>query len=267
MRLSIIGIGNLGGALLKRFLEAGITRSELRGISRGSPKSEQICRELDVAPCLSVDCSESDLVILAVKPQDVFEVGSEIAGRLPQSAVLLSMMAGVSCDALRSIFRHPVVARAMPNLGIVTGESATSYFIPSDSQAHTDEIEKVLQMCGPIFRVEDERLLEVSTAVAGSGPAYVCWLAEQLQIVAERNGFDSDQARAMVLQTLKGTLSYLEGSGEEFGSLIKKVSSPNGTTARAFSVLGERGATNALFQAIDAARIRASELGLASEEQ
>ena len=266
MKLSIIGLGNLGGALARRFLEVGVARSDLQVISRGSSKSKQICNEIDVVPCHSLDCSESDVIVLAVKPQDVFGVGSELAGRLPESAVLLSMMAGVSCDALRSIFRHPVVARAMPNLGVVSGESATSYFIPPDSLGQKDELENVLRMCGPIFRVEDESLLEVSTAVAGSGPAYVCWLAEQLQLVAERNGFNSEQARAMVLQTLRGTLAYLEGSGEEFGSLIQKVSSPNGTTARAFSVLGERDATNALVQSIDAARIRAAELAIPSKD-
>lgn len=260
MKITIVGVGNLGGALAKRFLESGISRDDITLVSRDSSKTQIIAHSLELPVRSSLQCSQDEIVIIAVKPQDARSLEPVLVGNVPKTALILSVMAGISCSSLESMYDHTFVARAMPNLGVVVGESATSYFLPPELEEYRMKLESLLRMGGPLFRVSDEQMLEVSTAVAGSGPAYICWLAEQLQASAEQHGFDSKEARKLVLQTLKSTLSYLENSGENFVSLRQKVTSPNGTTARAFSVLEDSNTTTVLAKAIDAARVRAAEL-------
>jgi pyrroline-5-carboxylate reductase len=260
VKLSIVGIGNLGGALAKRLIESGLSRSDMTLISRGSDRAQQISVALELPLKTALDCTEDEIVILAVKPQDIGSIRDLIVGKLPEMALILSFVAGVSCASLRRIFKHERIARAMPNLGVVVGESATSYFLPPELEMCRKRIEKLLKLFGLIFPLEDEARLEVSTAVAGSGPGYVSWLAEQLQVSAEQHGFESTEARRLVLQTIKAAVAYLESSGEDFSSLREKVTSPNGTTAQAFSVLTKHNATSVLADAIDAARVRAIEL-------
>jgi pyrroline-5-carboxylate reductase len=153
----------------------------------------------------------------------------------------------------------------MPNLGAVMGESATTYFVPAhvnDSQlAH---VEYVVSACGKAWRVDSEGLIDLATAVAGSGPAYLCWLGEHIEQVARQHGLSESDTHAIVLQTFKGAVAYLEHSGETFSSLRERVTSPHGTTAAAVSVLSNTKAADAIQSAITAAYRRAQELAQAS---
>jgi pyrroline-5-carboxylate reductase len=109
--------------------------------------------------------------------------------------------------------------------------------------------------------VEREEVLDVITAVAGSGPAYLCWLGEQIEHVATEYGICQSDAHAIVLQTFRGTALYLEQSGLTFGELRRRVTSPQGTTAAAISVLTERSVDRSVQDAVTAACKRAQELG------
>jgi pyrroline-5-carboxylate reductase len=151
----------------------------------------------------------------------------------------------------------------MPNLGAIVAESATVYYVPPEcTQAQVLHVERVVQSLGSAHRVEQEELLNVATAVAGSGPAYLCWLGEQMEHVAIAEGLSCADAHALVLQTFKGAVAYLEHGGDRFAELRARVTSPNGTTAAALTVLRESLSEEHVRAAVRAALDRSRELGL-----
>jgi pyrroline-5-carboxylate reductase len=231
-------------------------------VARDATKAIEIQARTGYAAQSLPSLSNEDVAILAVKPQD-FEAASEgIRAVLSEGTVVLSMMAGISCKTLQERLHHPAVARAMPNLGAGVRESATAFYISElCSAAQVARVDNIIFSCGRGWRVDREELIDVATAVAGSGPAYLCWLGEQMELVAREEGISSAYAHALVLQTLKGAVAYLEHDGATFAELRARVTSPKGTTAAALGVLQARGVDEVVREAIRAASRRAAELG------
>jgi pyrroline-5-carboxylate reductase len=204
-----------------------------------------------------------DLLILSVKPQDAQIACSKLAPFVSSDAVILSVMAGVRIDTLAHALPTKRIVRAMPNLGASIDESATGYYYCSATLTPSDveHVESLISRLGKRWRLEREELLDVVTAVAGSGPAYLCWLGEQIERVAVECGISQEDAHALVLQTFRGTALYLEQSGITFSELRGRVTSPQGTTAAAMSVLADRCVDASVREAITAACKRAQELG------
>ena len=265
MTVALVGVGNLGKALVESLLAASYRSEDVILIERAEGDRTALstaygCRVESELPS-GTHLGAGDVIVLTVKPQDAQAACAQLKPLLSREVVVLSCMAGISCVTLVELLGTPKVARAMPNLGAAYQESASAVFIPSVLSA--DEIRHVLAIidsCGKAWRVDAEELIDVATAVAGSGPAYVCWLAEQLENVAIESGFSPHDAHALVLQTFKGAVSVLEGSAETFSNLRKRVTSPNGTTAAALSVLQERVAGEHIRDAVRAALRRAREL-------
>jgi pyrroline-5-carboxylate reductase len=262
----MVGVGGLGSALAKSVLRSGFDPSQLLLIDR---KPAEVATTCEVQGCEVVDrppgecrLESGDLLVLAVKPQDAEMACIGVRSVLCPGAVVVSVMAGVSLARLRLLLDHTMVVRAMPNLGATVGQSATVYLVPTEiTPADLATIENFLSCIGPSWRVQDERLIDAATAVAGSGPAYICWLAEQMESVACELGILDSEARALVLQTLKATTSSLESSNQTFAELRARVTSRGGTTAAALTVLEQRKADEIVQDAIKAAFARAQEIG------
>jgi len=262
MRVVIVGAGNLGSVVAKSLLSSGMSSDEVALVARDASTSDSIQREVRLRPSGLPALRGDDVVVLTVKPQDASVLTASLRGSLPSSAVVLSMMAGVSLATLAEQLGHARVARAMPNLGTRVRESATTYYIPEGFSLEQEErVERIVLSCGKAWRVGREELIDVATAVAGSGPAYLCWLGEQIEFVARECGLPNGDTHALVLQTLKGTVAYLEADGGTFAELRERVTSPNGTTAAALAVLRRSEADSAVRDAIRAALDRAIELG------
>ncbi len=266
MRIVILGIGQLGSALAERVILSGVQPSQLLLIDRKSVETEGLagihgCRVGEQIP-ENFHFGASDLLVLAVKPQDAEEACASVREILNSDTIVVSVMAGVSLARLSDLLGHTKIVRAMPNLGAVVGQSATVYCVSSQIDLRACVVvEDFLASIGSAWRVQDERLVDAATAVAGSGPAYVCWLAEQMEIVARELQIPAEKAGALVLQTLKATCSYLESSGQSFAELRTRVTSPAGTTAAALGILDQYGAGTIVQNAIRAAFHRAQELG------
>lgn len=262
MRIAIVGVGNLGSVLAKSLVAHGISREAILLVTRDATKSEDVVARTGCVPSRLPALGDDDVMILAVKPQDFIAASGAIREALSKNTVVLSMMAGISCATLQEQLQHSAVARAMPNLGAGVRESATAFYITdSCSAAQVARVDTVIFSCGRGWRVEREELMDVATAVAGSGPAYLCWLGEQMEFVAREEGLPPADAHALVLQTLKGAVAYLEQDGATFADLRARVTSPHGTTAAALGVLGERGADELFRDAIRNASRRAAQLG------
>jgi len=262
MKLAIVGVGNLGGALAEVLLSAGFCRDDMTLVAR-SGSSTQRCSRLGLPACGFESLREHDVVVITVKPQDVAAACAQMKPVLSENSVVVSMMAGVPCSVVREHTGHAAVARAMPNLGAIVAQSATAYYVTTEcSSEQVLHIERVVRSIGLAYRVEREELLNTATAVAGSGPAYLCWLGEQMEQVAISEGFAAADAHALVLQTFKGAVAYLEHGGEKFSELRARVTSPNGTTAAALKVLSESLSQEHLRAAVRAALERSRTLGL-----
>jgi len=266
MRIWIVGVGNLGTAIVRSLIASqhpadAITLIERNPADRKLLEEQFRCEVFGEIPT-GTTLGPGDVMLLAIKPQDAAVSCPALATALHPESIVLSVIAGVPTKKLSGWLDHAKIVRSMPNLGASINESATAYF-PTHEVTESDvvRIERIISAMGKGWRVDDESLIDVATAVAGSGPAYVCWLAEQVEQVAVELGISPKDAHAIVLQTFRGALLYLEHSRLSFAELREKVTSPHGTTAAALTILSRSQADLVVQAAIKAALKRAQELG------
>jgi pyrroline-5-carboxylate reductase len=217
--------------------------------------------------------SASAVVFLAVKPQQAADVLSILAAQpgygVDRRKRFVSICAGTRIEKIESLLYAPLtdsqrrampIIRVMPNTPalVLTGMSAMS------PNRHTDKedlriVRTLLESMGRVLEV-DESAMDGVTALSGSGPAYLFYLAEAMDTAGRRLGFSPEQAALLTLQTLKGAVALMENSGEAPSALRKKVTSPGGTTQAALDVLEAAGVMEAVVEAVAAAARRSREL-------
>ena len=202
-------------------------------------------------------------VLLAGKPQMLGDVARDLAPLLPAQTLLISILAGTTIDRLRASFPGITrVVRVMPNLAASIGKGATA--VTGSAGATESDLALVRGMfsaVGPLVVSLDESLMDAFTALAGSGPAYLYYLAEAMVEGGVAAGFDRAEATAIVRQTLGGAGSLLEASDVPPEALRAAVTSRGGTTAAATAVLDRQDVRRAVVDAIVAGRDRGRELG------
>jgi pyrroline-5-carboxylate reductase len=263
--LLLVGAGNMGGALLAGWLgreldpngvfvqdpspsAAAAAMISERNIATGAPPS------LPAPPCA---------VVLAVKPQALDAVLPPLASVIGAASVVMSVAAG---RTLASIGAHlpgrSAIVRAMPNTPAAIGRGiSVACANPETNDAQKSVCTALLEAVGAVAWVEDEAQLDAVTAVSGSGPAYVFLLAECLAEAGVEQGLDPDLAVKLAVETVAGAGELLRQSGRSAAALREAVTSPQGTTAAALSVLmGEEGLNTLISRAVAAAAKRAKEL-------
>lgn len=202
--------------------------------------------------------------MLCVKPYQVGAVAALLGGAaLGERVAVLSCCAGVSLATLQQLFGTPRVARCMPNTAAAVGSSATAWFAGAAlSPSHVGAIERLLSAFGSQLRVAAERQIDVATALAGSGTAFVLLYLEAQVDAGVQLGLTLDQSRALVVQTFLGTAQLATARPDvHLAALRSQVVSPGGTTAAGLRQL-ERAAVRAgIADAINATYERATELG------
>ncbi|MEZ6234470.1 MAG: pyrroline-5-carboxylate reductase [Phycisphaerales bacterium] len=207
-------------------------------------------------------------MLIAVKPQMFEAVGAELAPVLSSTGqsergepLVVSIMAGTRAAAIRERLGGAVrVVRAMPNTPARIGQGVTGIAAgPGATEADLAVAERLFRACGPVVVRIDEGLMDAFTAVAGSGPAYLFYLAEAMERAAVAVGFDGATARGMVGQTIRGAAALLE-QGADPAALRAAVTSKGGTTAAATGSLDRDGVAEAVGRAIAAGRDRGREL-------
>lgn len=260
MKVVIVGGGVMGEAILGAALEAGVfAAGSVVVIEKVAARRDHLVTTYNVGVSDGYSAmSEADLVLLSVKPQ---EMGS-VSGKLKAAGLLLSIMAGVKMSSIAKEFGHDCVVRVMPNTPAamkagMSGWTATATV--TDEQKAT--VRALLGAIGSEIYFEDEKKLDMVTAVSGSGPAYVFLFIEAMIEGAVSVGLPRAAAEEMVLQTLYGSALYARESGKSAAELRAMVTSPAGTTAAGLLEL-EKGAFRAsLIECIRAAHQRAIELG------
>jgi len=260
IKLGIIGCGNMGSAIVEGIIAKGILPSG--AISLNDKDIEKAAHLESKTGAVRGDILEvvrtSDYLIVAVKPQDFEDLFKKISSDIKKQTVI-SLMAGVKMSALiERIGRSVPAARAMPNMAAFIGESITCISFNS-SVKNKDEIKDIFSGIGKVLEME-ESLMDTVTAVSGSGPAYLFYLAEAMIEAAIDMGLDKKTARDLVAETLYGSSMLLRKEAGAASELIKKVASKGGTTESALKVFDEEALKSIIKRAMLRAKERSEEL-------
>ncbi len=265
-KVAFIGGGNMARALAGGMLAAGY---EPGHILISEPLAEHRASLAEEFPGTIVRDSNADVVqqaecvVLAVKPQILFDVCKPLAGAVQKTRpLIISVAAGVrSIDIDAWLGGGLSVVRVMPNqpallrLGI-----SGMYANDKTSEEQRRAASNIVQTTGPVIEVATEEDIDTVTAVSGTGPAYFYLLVDMLVSAAEQMGLDHKSALALVLETARGAGEMAEQSGESMETLIARVRSPGGTTAAAFDYIDNTNFRDIFISAVIAARDRAAEL-------
>lgn len=257
----------MGGSMLKGWMNSDITATYNIVEPFGQPEftidNDKITYGKSVKDIKSA-VEQSDICILAVKPQMMMDVCEALKNIISDECLILSVAAGQTIANFEDYFgAEQPITRVMPNTPAAIGKGmsvAVSNAYVSDSQK--DIVTRLLNCSGKTEWINDEELMNAVTAVSGSGPAYIFYLIEALAKAGENAGLASDKAMTLARQTVVGSAALAESDPETPASTLREnVTSPNGTTAAALSVLMDGRFQDILNEALLAAKKRGEELG------
>jgi pyrroline-5-carboxylate reductase len=262
-RLAILGGGFMGGALAEGLIDSGwsakdIIVAEIREARRSFLQDHL---KVPTTPDARDATSAAESVLIAVKPQDVQPVLANVAPAFTASKLAISICAGIRTDLLEGVLGEVPVIRAMPNTPAAIGQGATA--IARGRFAKDDHLAAALNILSTVGRVVvvEETQMDAVTAVSGTGPAYVFYLAESLIAAAQKEGLSKEQAYVLVYQTFVGASELLSHDPAGPAELRARVTSPGGTTQAAIEYLEKNGWRDIFEQAVHQARQRSEELG------
>jgi len=265
MKIAFIGGGVMGEAMLAAVLEKELSTPQAVSVSDvDEARLEHLEQKYGVAVTGSnrQAAERGEVVVLAIKPQNLAEVMAELNGQLKPAQLVLSIIAGARIDTLSLGLKHGCIARVMPNTPAQIGEGMSVWTAtPAVSAQQRGWASSILGAMGREFYVEDERYIDMATAVSGSGPAYFFLVMESLVDAAVEIGLPRDMAQELVLQTMLGSGHFIQKSAKTPAELRRMVTSPGGTTAQALLHLEQGGFSQLLIEAVKAAYDKARRLG------
>jgi pyrroline-5-carboxylate reductase len=266
-RIVVVGFGNMGQALVRGWLAKGRDASSVEVVDPAAAM-RAVAAKLGVSAHDDVGTTRgaADVVVLAVKPNQLADVLPRSAARARAGAVFLSIAAGKTIAEISKGLRSDMpIVRAMPNTPAAIGRGMTALVANAAvSRAQRALCGELLAAVGSVAWLDDERHMDAVTAISGSGPAYVFLLIECLEQAAVELGLDATLAKQLALATVAGAGAYAADAVEAPAELRRRVTSPNGTTQAALEVLmGQPGMRELLVRATRAAAQRSRELATA----
>ena len=208
----------------------------------------------------------ADLILLTIKPQVMHSVAEELSGALQPHQVVISIAAGTPVSQLKQGLRHESIVRVMPNTPAQVGEGMAVWYaspqVPKDAR---EKVQVTLGALGVELEVEEEKYVDMATALSGTGPTYVFLMMEALIDAGVHMGFPRRIAEQIVMQTVGGSVSYARHSGKHLAELRNMVTSPGGTSAEAIYQMEKGGLRTILSKSVHAAYKRTQSLAKESE--
>jgi pyrroline-5-carboxylate reductase len=264
MKITIVGCGNMGLVYARAFLKYNIVSpKDLLLVEKNEVRKEELI-SLNIGSVVTPSdkaIAASDIVIIAVKPQDFAELAPLLRKVLSPDAIVLTIMAGIRISMLEKLLEHKSIVRAMPNSPVEIGMGVTGFSANKD--VNPDQIRKVeslLSTTGRTVFFEQDEMLDAVTALSGSGPAYFFYLVKSMIEAGEQMGMDKAVATLLVKQTMLGAFHLVNNANKSLDELIHTVSSRGGTTEAAFRIFQENHVGQNLAKGILAAEKRAKEL-------
>jgi len=261
-RIAILGVGKLGEALLSGLLRAGRSPDDVTVTVRRVERALQLSEQYGVGAVSNTDAAKgADVLLLAVKPQDMTALLTELAGHVPSDRLVVSMAAGTKTSTIEAALAPgtPVV-RVMSNTPVLVDEAMSAISAGTHAtEEHLALTEAMLRPVGQTIRVPESQQ-DAVTALSGSGPAYFFYLVEAMTDAGILLGLPRQVAHDLIVQTALGAALMLRDSGEHPVKLREAVTSPAGTTISAIRVMENHGVRAAMLSALEAARDRSREL-------
>jgi pyrroline-5-carboxylate reductase len=264
MKIAFIGGGNMGEAMISILLDQRLALPQDISVSDIDESRRQHLQEkyrVGVSGDNQLTITRAEIVVLAIKPQNLAAVIAELKGWQRPTQLVLSIVAGATLQALSSGLNHHCVVRAIPNTPAQIGQGITVWTAtPQVTEQQKERAGSILRTLGKEIYVEDEKYVDMATAISGSGPAYFFLFVELLVAAARYIGLPQDMAEELVLQTMLGSGHLIQKSDKTPAELRRMVTSPGGTTAEALLVFEKGELANLIKQAVNAAYDKARKL-------
>lgn len=264
MKITFIGGGNMAVALIGGMRKQGFSAAGIQVVEPFEASREKLTEAFGVRCVAAVDAAalNCEVLVLAVKPQQMREAVAPISGKL-RDQLVISIAAGLRiADISRWLGGYGKLVRTMPNTPALIGAGITGLFAdPSVDREGRGTAEKILGAVGGTLWIANEAQMDAVTAVSGSGPAYVFYFLEAMEAAARNLGFDAPAARLLTIETFLGATRLAEQSKESISTLRERVTSKGGTTEAALLSFGASGVAGAIEHGIMAAEARGRELG------
>ena len=260
-RVVVVGAGSMGGAFVSAMLAAGVAPENLRIVNSSQESSQRAADELGASAGSLDDVAGADAVVLGVKPYQLEAALPSVVERLEPDTVVISLAAGATVETLREhLAGHGPVVRVMPNTPMAVG-AGVAHVMADDGLAeeHRDLVRVLLAEAGTVIEQPEEKVHALIGA-AGSGVAFMYYIAEAMIDEAVRQGLTRDVATAAVEQTMAGAAALLQSTGMNPAVARAKVCSPGGTTAQGIAALDRAGIRAGLASAMEAAAAKSREM-------
>jgi pyrroline-5-carboxylate reductase len=264
MNICFIGGGNMASAIIGGLLEAESVQPEnLRVVEINADSRARLQDEFGVVATeeFAHGVEGSEIVVLAVKPQQLREVAAQLSPLL-KGQLVVSIAAGVRAADLGRWLNSRNVVRAMPNTPALIRKGVTGlYALKGVCLGHKAIANKILDAIGKSIWLDDETQMDALTAISGSGPAYVFYFIEAMQQAAQELGLAESKAQELVYETFAGAAELAKTSTDDVSVLRARVTSKNGTTERALLSMESNQVKQHIIKAVKAAAVRSRELG------
>jgi pyrroline-5-carboxylate reductase len=269
-KIAFIGPGVMAEAMIAGLVNQGGVPSE--SIVASGPSAARV-DELGERHAIRTETentaavADADVVVLAVKPQRLDSVLADLRGTVESPALVVSIVAGATIDKIASGLDHDVIVRSMPNTPAQIGEGITVWTAAAAvSGAQKETAREILKAFGDEVFLDEERFLDMATALSGTGPAYVFLFMEAMVDAGVHLGFSRRVAEVLVAKTIRGSVDFYSNPDDplHLARLRNQVTSPGGTSAAALYYLEKAGFRTAISRAIWAAYERSRELGVDS---
>ena len=264
MKITFLGGGNMANAILGGLYQQGFAAAGIQVVEPVAANREQLSEAFSVRCTAAIDAAalDCDVLVLAVKPQQLREAVAPLAGKLKQQLVI-SIAAGVRlADLGRWLGGYARLVRVMPNTPALIGAgiSGLCAAVGVDSAGRT-AAEKILGAVGQTLWITDEAQMDAITALSGSGPAYVFHFIEALRDAGLELGLPADAANQLAIQTMLGAARLAAQSSDDVAVLRQRVTSKGGTTEAALASMMQDHVKETIIRAIKAANDRSRALG------
>jgi pyrroline-5-carboxylate reductase len=263
--IAFIGAGNMASAIIGGLIDTGYPAQRILAADPYQPSLDSLEKKFAIVTSDDNNriIGEANIILLAVKPQQMQQVCSDIRQSVEkQNALVISIAAGINCEMLQSwLGANTAIVRCMPNTPALVRCAASGLFANAKvSDTQKQAAHQLLEAVGMVRWVDDEALLDAVTAVSGSGPAYFFLMLEAMQAAGVKLGLDSETAKQLSLQTALGAAKMALASDDEPAELRRKVTSPKGTTEAAIKVFQDNGFSELVEKALSAADARSKSL-------
>ncbi len=259
--LTLIGCGNMAGAMLRRWLHCGLDPARVTVVRpSGAPVAQAVRVLTAIPPALS------GIVLLGVKPQKLVEVAPALAAALGPDALLVSILAGVELATLRGRFPAPrAIVRAMPNTPVALGKGVVALCSDGLDAAARQEVDALMAPLGHCEWFDDEELFVLAGHLTGAGPAFAYRFIDAMAAAAAQLGLPAEQALRLAIHMVEGAGALAAAADEGPAALARRVASPGGTTEAGLRVLDSEDALASLIlRTLEASRGRGRELAAAT---